>query len=68
MTLEKKKISFFSRKRGGGSVMDWGGISAHGKTELLLTKRRQGSQKYIQMHKNHLLPFVETKEQRISAR
>ena len=42
--------------------MIWGVISAFGKTELMLLIGRQDSQKYIQMFKDHLLPFVETKE------
>ena len=62
LTSEKKKMFFFSRKHRGGYVMVWGGISAFGKTELVLLKGRQDSQKYIQMLKDHLLPFVETKE------
>ena len=42
--------------------MVWGVISAFGKTELVLFKGRHQCQKYIQMLKDHLLPFVETKE------
>ena len=42
--------------------MVWGEISAFGKAELVLLKGRRDSQKYIQMLKDHLLPFVETKE------
>ena len=59
---QKRKRCFFSRKHGGGSVMVWGGISAFGKTELMLLKGRQDFQKYIQILKDHLIPFVETKE------
>ena len=58
----RKEKDVFSRKHGGGSVMVWGGISAFGKTELVFLKGRQDSQKYIEMLKDHLLPFVETKE------
>ena len=61
--LRKEKEVFFSRKCVRGSVIVWGGIIlAFGKTEVVHIKGRHDSQEYIQMLKDHLLPFVETKE------
>lgn len=50
----------YSRRRfGGGGVMVWGAISAHGKSELAFLEGKQDSDKYIWTLSEYLLPFVD---------
>jgi hypothetical protein len=52
-----QKETFFGRKNGGGSIMEWGGISARGTTTLVILSDRQDSFNYQQTLTTHLLPF-----------
>ncbi|GBN01565.1 hypothetical protein AVEN_231564-1 [Araneus ventricosus] len=57
--LRKDPSSFFSRQRGGGSVMVWAAFGFNGKVALAFLDGRQNSPKYIEILENHLMPFSE---------
>ncbi|KAL4224672.1 hypothetical protein ACF0H5_015369 [Mactra antiquata] len=44
---------------GGGSVMVWGGIMGNQKTELVVVQGHVNAQGYIDILRNHLLPFMQ---------
>ncbi|XP_045769781.1 uncharacterized protein LOC123870498 [Maniola jurtina] len=46
------------RTRGGGSVMVWGGITGHLKTELAFCNSRMNAAKYQDLLHDYLLPFI----------
>lgn len=46
------------RQMGGGSVMLWGAISIHGKSELKFVKPRSNSRDYINTLQTGLMPFA----------
>ena len=44
---------------GGGSVMVWGGIMGNQKTDLVIVQGNLNAQGYINVLRNHLLPFMQ---------
>lgn len=54
-----------TRQNGGGGLMVWGAISAHGKSELVFVTNRIDSARYIQVLENALVPFVDTHTRRV---
>ena len=42
----------------GGSVMVWGGISVHGKTQLVILEGKQTADSYIRTLRDFLLPLI----------
>ncbi|KAG3111215.1 hypothetical protein PI124_g9692 [Phytophthora idaei] len=47
------------RVSGGGSVMVWAGMSAHGKTDIAILEGRQDSACYTHTLDNYLAPYIE---------
>jgi transposase len=52
----KGKLRFAKRHSGGGGVMFWGGIGAHGLTPLVLIEERMDSDMYQRVIRDYLLP------------
>ena len=47
------------REFGGGSMMVWGGISAHGRTPLVIINDNLNAHRYLEeVVRSHVLPFV----------
>lgn len=56
--LRKEPLQCQRRAFKGGSVMVWGGISVHGKTQLAILEGKQTADSYIRTLKNFLLPLI----------
>jgi transposase len=50
---------YSKRVSGGGSVMVWAGMSAHGKTNIAILEGRQNSVCYTHTLDNYLAPFIQ---------
>ena len=55
--LRREPRVFSRRRAGGGSLMVWGAFSQHGKSTLAIMEGRQNSEAYVDILRNHLLPF-----------
>jgi len=57
LRCEEKVLS--RRQNGGGGIMVWGGISVHGRTNLVVLKGRQATGNYLKTMEEYLLPFTD---------